>query len=302
MQGNIKWQVNEIFKEIKETGNSKFQAKNEARAAGASGSAGLAKEIGIFSYRTMDSYRACVIEFGNWVKENLHLKDLTKITSKEVKAYLDSRITGGIAHKTFQLEKAALNKFELALNRYSISHNLNRTYDFKLNIAFKDVHKSLIHSDVRAYDNKIVEKLLSVKNNAMNIAVRLAFSAGLRKSEILKLNISNLNENSIQISSGKGGKDRVVTAISDKTLIKDLKTFLQENKKLGDAISGSKINYYIAKTTGGSGSIHALRHNYAIATVRNFIEQGYTETEAIHLTSVEMGHNRNEIIKMVYLK
>ena len=302
MQGNARWQVNEIFKEIKQIGSSKYEAKNEARLAGAHGSAGIAKETGIYGYRTADAYRTSIIGFGNWVKENLYIKDLTKVKFSDVKAYLDSRLSAGIAHKTFQLEKAALNKFETALNKYSQSHNLNRTYDFKLNENFKEIHKNLAHADVKAYDDKIVNKLLNIENKTMNLAVRLAFSAGLRKSEILKLNFSNLKENSIQVLGSKGGKDRIVSAISDKTLILNLKAFLQENKKFGDMITGSQINYQIAKITNGSGSVHALRHNYAINTVKYFINQGYTRTESVHLTSVNMGHNRNEIIEMVYGK
>lgn len=301
MQGNVKWQTNEIFKEIKQIGSSKYDAKNEARLAGAHGSAGIAQATGIYSFRTTDAYRDCIVGFATWAKENLHLKDLTKTSAQAVKAYLDSRIADGIAHKTFQLDKAALNKFEVALNKYSESHNLNKIYNFQLNENFKEMHKNLAHADIRAYDKEIVNKLLSIENKAMNLAVRLALGAGLRKSEIIKLTPANLKENSIQVIGGKGGKDRIVSTIPDKTLLSDLKAFLQENKKFGNMITGSKINYQIAKATGGSGSIHALRHNYAIDTVKYFISQSYSEVESIHLTSIEMGHNRNEIIQMVYL-
>ncbi len=152
MKGTIKWQVTEIFKEIKEIGNSKYSAKNEARLAGATGSHGIAEKTGIYSYRTNDAYRISVAGFGTWAKENLKLKDLTKTTGTAVKAYLDSRINDGIAHKTFELDKAALNKFETALNKYSQNHNLNRTYDFKLNENFnREIHKSLKHTDETAF-------------------------------------------------------------------------------------------------------------------------------------------------------
>ena len=72
--------------------------------------------------------------------------------------------------------------------------------------------------------------------------------------------------------------------------------------KFGDAVSAGKINREISNAIGDSGSIHRLRHNYAINTVKYFEGQGYSHTEAVHLTSLEMGHNRNEIIEGVYSK
>jgi len=304
MQGNFKWQVNEIFKEIKAIGNSKFEAKNDARQAGAHGSHGIAEKIGVYGIKTMDNYRNAVAGFAKWAKENAGLKDLTKTTGTVVKAYLDSRIATNIAHKTFELDKAALNKFEVALNKYAENHNLNRTYDFKLNESFKSEHKNLEHADIRAYDKKDVDKLLSIDNKAANLAVRLAYSAGLRKSEILKLSISNLKENKIEIIGSKGGKDRIVSQILDKSLIQDIKAFMKENniEKLGQAIYGSKINYEIRAALGNTGSIHALRHNYAINILKDLEAKGYSHIEAMHMTSVELGHNRTEIIDKVYSK
>jgi integrase len=304
MKGNVKWQTIEIFKEIKSIGESKYSAKNEARAAGASGSHEISQKTGVYSYRTNDAYREAVTKFANWAKENLRLNDLTRTTSDAVKAYLDARISTGVTHKTFQVDKAALNKFETALNRYSETHNLNRNYDFKLNKTFKSEHKNLQHPDVRAYKAADVNKLLNIEDKAVNLAVRCALGAGLRKSEILKLSEKNLSENKIEIIQSKGGKNRIVGEISDKSLISDIKTFLKENNlsKIGDAISVSKINNEIRKVLGDTGSIHALRHNYAINIVKAFENKGLSHTEAVHYTSSQMGHNRNEIIEGVYSK
>ena len=249
MKGSVKWQVTEIFKEIKEIGNSKYAAKNLARQTGAHSSNGIAKETGIYSYRTADSYRESAIKFGSWAKENAGLKDLTKTTAETVKSYLQSRIDENIAHKTFQLEKAALNKFETALNRYSEHHNLNRSYNFKLNENFnRQVQKDMRHADVRAYSKADVEKLMNIKDETINLAIRLAAGAGLRKSEILKLSINNLKDNKIEVLGAKGGKDRIVGNIFDKSLIADVKTFLSANNldKFGDAVSAGKINREIS--------------------------------------------------------
>ena len=249
MKGSVKWQVTEIFKEIKEIGNSKYAAKNLARQTGAHGSNGIAKETGIYSYRTADSYRESAIKFGSWAKENAGLKDLTKTNAETVKSYLQSRIDENIAHKTFQLEKSALNKLETALNRYSEHHNLNKTYDFKLNENFnRQVQKDMRHADVRAYSKADVEKLMNIKDETINLAIMLAAGAGLRKAEILKLSINNLKDNKVEVLSSKGGKDRIVGNIFDKSLIADVKTFLSANNldKFGDAVSAGKINREIS--------------------------------------------------------
>ena len=307
MRGNIKWQVNEILKEIKAIGESKHEAKNQAREEGARGSHEIAQKTGIYGISTNDSYREICINFGNYAKKN-GINDITKTTAEIAQSYLQSRINENYAHKTFQLEKAALNKFETALNRYSECHNLNKTYDFKLNETFnRQVQKDMSHADVRAYNQKNIDKILNIKDKAVNLACRIALNAGLRKSEILNLGLKHeslKDNNTINVIGGKGGKNRTVSVIANKSLIKELKTFLTENnlRKFGDAVSGEKINREIKKATGDSGSVHRLRHNYAINTVKYFEGQGYSHIEAVHLTSIEMGHNRNEIIEGVYSK
>ena len=197
-----------------------------------------------------------------------------------------------------------MNKFETALNKFSEAHNLNKTYDFKLNETFKNDHKSLKHADVRAYTAEKVEKLLSsIKNPVVNLAVRCALNAGLRKSEILKLSEKNISGNKLEIT-GKGGKTRVVSQIHDKNLISDVRNFLLENNlsKLGDAVSSAKINNEIRAVLGDSGAIHNLRHNYVITTIKTFEKQGFYKVESVHYSSIEVGHNRNEIIEGVYSK
>lgn len=304
MRGNTNWQVTEIFKEIEQIGESKHQAKNEARADGARGSHEISQKTGVYGYRTYDAYRESVVKFANYAKENMNLKDLTKTTAEQVKSYLSARIAADVAHKTFQLDKASLNKFESALNKYSETNNLNRNFDFKLNETFKNDHKSLQHADVRAYDKTTVEKLLNIENKAVNLAVRCALGAGLRKSEILKLSEKNLSGKGIEVVGGKGGKNRIVSEIHDKSLINDVRNFLKENNlsRLGDAVSSSKINNEIHSVLKDTGSLHALRHNYAIETIKNFEKSGYSHVEAVHMTSIELGHERNEIIETVYSK
>ena len=190
MRGNIKWQVNEILNEIKSIGKSKHDAKNQARGKGASGSHGIAHKTGIYSLRTIDSYREVCLNFADFAKENAGLKDLTKTTAEIIKSYLQNRVDENIAHKTFQLEKSALNKLETALNRYSESHNLNKTYDFKLNETFnRHAQKDMQRADVRAYKQKDIDKILNIKDKAVNLACRIALNAGLRKSEILNLGL-----------------------------------------------------------------------------------------------------------------
>ena len=301
MRGNIKWQVNEILKEIKSIGKSKHEAKNQARAEGARGSHEIAKKTDLYGTTTVDSYREIWNYFGNYLKGK-GIKDMTKITAGMAQSYLKSKIDENIAHEYFQTEKSALNKLETALNRYSKRHNLNKTYDFKLNETFnRSVQKDMPRSDVKAYRQNDIAKIFNIKDKAVNLACRIALFAGLRKSEILNLGLkqNSIAKDNINVFGGKGGKDRTISEIKDKSLIPDIKIFLKENniEKFGDAVTGGKINYEIRKVLRDTGSIHALRHNFAINTVRYFENQGYSHIEAVHLTSIEMGHNRNEIIE-----
>ena len=116
----------------------------------------------------------------------------------------------------------------------------------------------------------------SIKNIKHRTILSLIYSAGLRRSELINLKLSDINSKRMLISirQSKGAKDRVV-GLSEKilTLLREYYQFykpvhyLFEGQK-GGRYSGTSINliFQRAKKNAGiktSGGVHILRHSFA---------------------------------------
>ncbi len=126
-------------------------------------------------------------------------------------------------------------------------------------------------------EEKIVIGILSVENLKHRTLLLLAYSAGLRVSEVISLKITDINSDRMQISvnHAKGKKDRVVTL--SKTLLPILreyytlykpKTWLfegQNSKEHYSSRSAQQIFKDAYKKLGlpPQCSFHSLRHSFA---------------------------------------
>jgi integrase/recombinase XerD len=121
--------------------------------------------------------------------------------------------------------------------------------------------------------SKIISGTMNIKHRCM---LMLAYSAGLRVSEITALKISDINSDRmcIYIRRAKGKKDRVVT-LSDVLLV-ELRKYFQQYRptiNLFEGMSGGSYSvrslqqvFKDAKEKAGirlPGGIHSLRHSYA---------------------------------------
>ena len=105
------------------------------------------------------------------------------------------------------------------------------------------------------------------------LIVGLLLKAGLRLSELLNLNVSDVEEDHgitfIRVNQGKGSKDRRIPLV-DKYLIRDLKSYIKrmdQDERIFN-ISSRRVQYLIkdiAKSTGITKNVHphTLRHTYA---------------------------------------
>lgn len=121
-----------------------------------------------------------------------------------------------------------------------------------------------------------INKLLQAASNKRDLAIiRLLYASGLRVSELVALDMDNIEEHRIQVRSGKGKKDRVVY-IDDGT-VKILNEYLKERKddseKIFD-ISVRNVQKIVKRTAEKAGirkkvSPHILRHSFATHLLEN---------------------------------
>jgi site-specific recombinase XerD len=147
--------------------------------------------------------------------------------------------------------------------------------------------------------DEIASIINSLTNRKHKVMLMLAYSAGLRVSEVVSLKTYEIDSKrmSIMISQAKGKKDRMVS-LSPVLLVMlreyaleykpDKKGYLFEGSAKGTAYSTRSLHEVIqaAKTRAGiikPGSIHALRHSFAT----HLIDKGTDVTMIQKL----LGHN-----------
>ncbi len=300
MRGSVAYQVHQVFAEIIHFGESKHEAKAQARSEGARTWHDIGKNIGIYSYRTADQYRDIAKEALKYVKEQFGIKDIEKLSSEHIQAYLENKIADGIKYSTFQNYAAALEKLEVALNEYAKSHNTDREYHFDLSSVREQAREVLERTQTtRAYENPkaLIE---NIQNSDYKIIAQAQYEGGFRISELNHMSKENFKDNNtFQVISGKGGKDREVP-LSSQTY-KTLKSLLNKadpadgkykfdmndyRNTLKEAAQASNQEY--------TGS-HGLRWNFAQEKFSELQQQGKTYEQALQEVSYLLGHERADI-------
>lgn len=323
MRGGIPYQVHYLFQEsgIKQYGNSKHQAKEEARADGAKNWHELGKKLGIYSYNTANAYRDVWILAFRFAREHFNIKDLEKISGDHVAAFLMTKIQQGVANATFLQYAAALEKLEVALNLYAAKMGKDTTYDFSqgLQEARKMAQAQELPRFVgsRAYERPEAV-IRAIEDGRYQLVAKVQFEGGARVAEV-KLGPDQLRglrpdpvtqqEKGWLAVRGKGGKWREIQ-ITPATYrqIEAAVQALQSGEKWGiqnqrdaDAyrlalqVACEKIGEPYKNKQGESRGSHGLRWNYVQNRYLAIQRAGRSLHEAMARTSQEVGHNRADI-------
>jgi site-specific recombinase XerD len=130
------------------------------------------------------------------------------------------------------------------------------------------------------------EEIVKIMNNTNNIKhkciVGLLYSSGLRRAELLNLNVTDIDSKRmvVIIKNAKGNKDRI--SVLSPSLLKDLqnyykayrpKVFLFEGQK-GDKYSASSVLKIVTMAAENAGiqkkvTPHMLRHSFATHLLEN---------------------------------
>jgi len=140
-------------------------------------------------------------------------------------------------------------------------------------------------------EEKILEGLLAIQNIKHQTLLLTAYSAGLRVSEVVRLRITDINADRMQIfiSKAKGKKDRMVT-LSSFTL-QALRVYMEAYKPRNWIFEGQPNTDHISIRTAQeifkqayqklglppSVSFHSLRHSYATHLLENGTDIKYIQ-------------------------
>ena len=213
-----------------------------------------------YSPRTRDNYLSHIRNFLN----TLGTKQITHCNSKDFQTYLDNYKFTSISQ-----QNQVINAI-----RFLYRFGLNKKYD---KVSFKRPKSE--RKLPKVIDGEFIKSKLSKIENIKHKAIlTLAFSVGLRVSEIVNLKIEDIDSKRmiIHIKNAKGRKDRVVP-LSQKVL-ELLREYFKEYRPKEYLFNGQNSNQYsigscqaiYKKYIDLTGHIHTLRHS----CFTNLLENG----------------------------
>lgn len=203
-----------------------------------------------FSRNTIKIYTHYVSEFLEFTKKNYQ-----HLTSKDFQFYLDHY------------------KFSSTSQQNQIISSIKFLYEKVLNKKYAKIDFSRPKKERRLpqiIDKDVLKnKILSIENLKHKAILSLAYSCGLRVSEVINLKIVDIdsNRNLINIVQAKGKKDRVVPL--SKNLLEILRNYYTKfnpdtylfNGQFSLKYSTSSCNAIIKKYVSEDAHMHQLRHS-----------------------------------------
>lgn len=225
-----------------------------------------------YSKKTIKSYTLCVREYFLYAKS-----EWLNINESKIKSFLLKKHQKGLAPNTVNLYLNAIKFY------YREVVKSNKRISLKFSKRRKKLPVVLSKSEIKDVINII-------KNPKHKLLISLAYGAGLRVSEVVKLKLKDLyfEEGLIKITNPKGGKDRF-TLLPQK-LEWSLQNFT-ENLELNDYIFPSSRGGRLSERTAQKifictlkksnvkkeATFHSLRHSFATHLLENGTDIRYIQ-------------------------
>lgn len=312
MKGSVNHQTGYLMTFVNEIGESKSEAKEEARQELESQglpatSERIAELTGIHSVSTAENYIEKWQELGDFARSEMGIRDMGKLDGETVKAFLQEKIEAGVSYSHFSGYCAAFGKLETALERFSEEvKGIDRDYGFRdaIGEVRPEAREELPRFEgTRNYDDP--SRLIQALPDVSSLVARIQLESGARLSEASKISseqlkgITNDKMTGKEIGqfnfTGKGGKDN--TGNLSPGTYQDLVKHVAEYGSLNVSADAYRDDLKTASTATGqdyNGS-HGLRWNMAQERYQELRENGVGHVRALGQVSKEMGHNRVEI-------
>lgn len=271
------------------------------------------------SPRTLKGYRESLDFFLRFIGQEDC--SITCLNVELIRAFLfHGKTERGWANRTYHIHHSNLSVFckwlvacgHLLRNPLLIIHKPKLSKPIIDPLQQEHVHKILYAALLKSS----LIPFLRLRNHAL---LMLPLHSGLRMSEVISLQIADLNlENrTLHVRNGKGGKDRVVV-ITDE-LVSTLRSYLAEHEtfyhmktlilfpsKSGRSLTPREFRR-ITDKVGSLASVkfasHDLRRSYATSLSRNnispFVMQRQLGHSDIRVTMRYVHHNRGEIEQLL---
>lgn len=225
-----------------------------------------------YSKKTIKSYTSCVKEYFIYAKS-----DWLNLNESKIKDFLFKKHQKNYAPNTVNLYLNAIKFY------YYDVRKLNRKINFKFSKRRKKLPVVLLKTEIQ----DVIEALNNPKHKLL---ISLAYGAGLRVSEVVRLRLKDLyfEDLLIRIRNAKGGKDRL-TLLPQK-LMWPLQQ-LTQNFDLDDYVFPSERGGRLTERTAQkvflnalkraeikkAVTFHSLRHSFATHLLENGTDIRYIQ-------------------------
>ncbi len=292
-------------------GAAKEWAKNQLREQGTPvTSAAIAANTGIYGLRTMQQYSSVWKQLAVHAREEFGVKDIEKITGAHVVSYLDFKAEIGLGRDALNKEMAAINKMELALEKWAVLQGRDNQYNLKqaVEIFREDTARDIPRNDmIRAYPNPGALVSAVPQGTPESLAVKILAESGCRIGEGTQIAASQLRGLTTDVHTGKpigqfsyiGKGGKLNSGNLSPETYSSLEKHVREHGRLQSSQETVRnVIRAAANATGqeyaGHGA-HGLRWNFAAARMEELQGHGMSRDEALAQVSQEMCHNRSEI-------
>lgn len=267
------------------------------------------------SYKTIRDRQLAVGRFADYLKSaNIQVRGVDFLKGKYVQSYVDARKAAGLSLRTIQNEITAIRTILRTAGREKLADQIN-TKALGIAGACRDGTKSAL-SDKRLEE---LRKAVLAKDDGVCAIIDLQRALGLRSEEGVKA-CKSLATWLHQLKAGKpirvvfgtkGGRprhvwpadrERALAAVKAAQVIADRQGGTLIDKPNEKMAMARYKNVMSSCGFTGKESGHSLRYAFAQQQIRSYILTGYSQREALALTSADLGHGdgRGRYIAQVY--
>lgn len=225
-----------------------------------------------YSQKTIKAYVACLRRYLN---DNDSL--LFRCDVESVRRFLLNIQTFGSAPQTVNLYLNAIKFYYRDVLRS----------DDRIDLKFAKRSKKLPVVLSKSEVLRIIDSVVNPKHKAM---IALAYGAGLRVSELVKLRVEDLNldELTIHLKEAKGNKDRIT--VLPTSLVENLKMLIVGKKSVDFVFASERGGRLTERTAqivferglenagiGRGATFHSLRHSFATHLLENGVDVRYVQ-------------------------
>jgi site-specific recombinase XerD len=228
-----------------------------------------------YSEKTKENYIPHIKKFLDFLGN----KQIIHCNSKYFQTYLDNYKFSSVSQ-----QNQVINAI-----RFLYKYGLNKKYD-KVSFQRPRSEKKLPQVIDKDF---ILEKISKIENKKHKAIISLAFSTGMRVSEIINLKITDIDSERslINIIKAKGNKDRIVPLSEKIRLI--LREYYKEyypkvylfNGQFQPQYSSKSCNNIVKKYLGENYHFHTLRHSSFTALLENGTDLRIIQSIAGHSSS-----------------